>query len=54
MYFNPFFNKPWFLPVCSTSILKTLCGKEKLLIMSFSLEDFIICRLRKGLDPVKS
>ena len=30
---NPFPNKPWFLRVCSTSILKTLWEKEKLLIM---------------------
>ena len=33
-YFNPFPNKPWFLRVCSTSLLKTLWEKEKLLIMS--------------------
>ena len=32
--FNPFPNKPWFLRVCSTSLLKTLWEKEKLLIMS--------------------
>ena len=31
---NPFPNKPWFLPVCSISLLKTLWEKEKLLIMS--------------------
>ena len=31
---NPFPNKPWFLRVCSTSILKTLWEKEKLLISS--------------------
>ena len=30
---NPFPNKPWFLHVCSTSFLKTLQEKEKLLIM---------------------
>ena len=29
---NP--NKPWFLRVCSTSLLKTLWEKEKLLITS--------------------
>ena len=28
---NPFPNKPWFLRVCSTSLLKTLRVKEKLL-----------------------
>ena len=32
--FNPFPNKPWFLRVCSTSLLKTLREKEKLLVMS--------------------
>ena len=31
---NPFQNKPWFLRVCSTSLLKTLWEKEKLLMMS--------------------
>ena len=32
---NPFPNKPWFLRVCNTSLLKTLWGKrEKLLITS--------------------
>ena len=28
--FNPFPNKPWFLRVCSTSLLKTLWGKEEI------------------------
>ena len=31
---NPFPNKPWFLRVCSTSPLKTLREKEKLLVTS--------------------
>ena len=31
---NPFPNKPWFLRVCSTSFLKRLRLKEKLLIRS--------------------
>ena len=31
---NPFPNKPWFLRVCSTSLLKTLQEKEKLLVTS--------------------
>ena len=30
--FSP--NKPWFLPVCSTRLLKTLREKEKLLVTS--------------------
>ena len=32
--FNPFPNKPWFLCVCSTILLKTLWEKEKLLVTS--------------------
>ena len=32
--FNPFPNKPWFLRVCSTSHLKTLWEREKLLVTS--------------------
>ena len=38
--FNLFQNKPWFSPICSTSLLKTLWEKEKLLVksnFSFSL-----------------
>ena len=31
---KPFPNKSWFLPVCSTSLLKTLREKEKLLVTS--------------------
>ena len=31
---NPFPNKPWFLCVCRTSLLKTLWEKEKLLVTS--------------------
>ena len=34
MSINPFPNKPWFLRVCSTSLLKTLWEKEKLLVTS--------------------
>ena len=32
--FNSFPNKPWFLRVCRTSLLKTLWEKEKLLVTS--------------------
>ena len=32
--FNPLPNKPWFLRVCSTSLLKTLLEKKKLLVTS--------------------
>ena len=35
-YINPFPNNPWFLYVCSWSLLKTLWEKEKWLIMSHS------------------
>ena len=31
---NPYLNKPWFLHVCSTGLLKTLWEKEKLLFTS--------------------
>ena len=31
---NSFPNKPWFLRICSTSLLKRLWEKEKLLVMS--------------------
>ena len=34
MLFNPFPNKPWFLRVCSISLLKILWEKEKLLVTS--------------------
>ena len=34
MPFNPFPNKPCFLRVCSTSLLKILGEKEKLLVTS--------------------
>ena len=55
--FNSFPNKPWFLRVCSTSLLKTLREKEKLPVrsnFSFSHNVFypfgqlfhqIVCRL---------
>ena len=32
--FKPFPNKPWFLHVCSTSLLKTLRENKKLLVTS--------------------
>ena len=39
---NPFPNKPWFLRVCSTTLLKTLWEKEKLHITSnFSFSDSV-------------
>ena len=34
LFLNPFPNKPWFLRVCRTSLLKTLWEKEKLLVTS--------------------
>ena len=42
--FNSFPNKPWFLCVCSTSLLKTLWKKEKLLVTSnFSFFHSVFC-----------
>ena len=39
---NPFPNKPLFLRVCSTSLLKTLWEKEKLLVLrNFSFSDSV-------------
>ena len=43
---NPFPNKPWFLHVWSTSLLKTLWEKEKLLGSNLSFSR-AICPLRK-------
>ena len=41
---DPFPNKPWFLCVCSTSLLKTLLEKEKLLVTSnFSFSHSVFC-----------
>ena len=34
IFINPFPDKPWFLRVCSTSLLKTPWEKEKLLVTS--------------------
>ena len=47
-FFNPFPNKPWFLRVCSTNLLKTLWVKEKLLITSnFSFSHSVFLHLRR-------
>ena len=44
-YLNPFPNKPWFLLVCSTSLLKTLWEMEKLLKTSnFSFSHSVFYR----------
>ena len=45
---NPFPNKPLFLRVCSTSLLKTRWEKEKLLVTSnFSLSHSVFYTFRK-------
>ena len=45
---NPFLNKPWFLHVCSTCLLKTLWEKEKLLVTSdFSFSHSVFYPFRK-------
>ena len=47
--FNPFPNKPWFLRVCSKSLLKTLWEKEKLLVTSnFSFSHRVFCGKRRN------
>ena len=47
-YLNPFPNKPWFLRVCITSLLKTLWQKEELLVTSnFSFSRNVFYRLRE-------
>ena len=45
---NPFPNKPWFLRVCSTNLLKTLWEKEKLLVTSnFSFSHSVFYLLKE-------
>ena len=45
---NPFPNKPWFLRVCSTCLLKTMREKEKLLVTSsFSFSHIVFYLFRK-------
>ena len=40
---KPFPNKPWFFGVCSTSLLKTLWEKEKLLLTEIAhIEQFLL------------
>ena len=46
--FNPFPNKPWFLRVCTTNLLKTLWEKKKLLETSnFSFSNSVFYPLGK-------
>ena len=46
--FNPFPNMPWPLRVCSTSLLKTLWEKEKLLVTSnFSFSHSVFYTFRE-------
>ena len=48
--FNPFPSKPWFLRVCSTSLLKTLPEKEKFLVTNnSSFSNSIFCHLENFL-----
>ena len=63
MKLNPFPNKSWFLRVCSTSLLKALWEKEKLLVTSnfsfptaFStlLENFLPLSLNTKLSSANS
>ena len=49
---NPFPNKPWFIRVCSTSLLKTLREKEKLLVTSnFSFFPTVFSTLLENFQP---
>ena len=45
---NPFTNKPWFLHVCRTCLLKTQWEKEKLLVTSnFSFSHSVFYQFRE-------
>ena len=47
-FLNPFPNKPWFLRVCSISLLKTPWEKEKLLVTSnFSFSHSVFYPFKK-------
>ena len=51
---NPFPNKPWFLCVCSISLLKTLWEKEKLLVTSnFSFSHSVFYSFGEMLSNLK-
>ena len=50
--FKPFPNKPWFLRVCSTSLLKTLWNKEKLLVTSNFSFSHSVFYLFRGLSAI--
>ena len=52
--FNFFPNKPWFLCVCSTSALKTLWEKEKLLMTSNSSFSQVFSTLLENFLPFSS
>ena len=46
--FNPFPNKPWFLHVYGTSLLKTLWEKEKMLVTSiFSFSNSVFYSIKE-------
>ena len=49
---NPFPNKPWFLCVCSTSLLKPLREKEKLLVTSNFSFSYIVFYLFRELSAI--
>ena len=53
-YFNSFPNKPWFLCVCSTSLLKTLWEKEKLLVKSNLSSSTVFSTLLENFSPFAS
>ena len=51
---NRFPNKPWFLGVWSTSLLKTLWEKEKLLVMTISPFPTVFSTLIGNFTPFSS
>ena len=55
MVINLFPNKPWFLRVCSKSLLKTMWEKEKLLLMSnFSFSPTVFSNHVENFLPLSS
>ena len=45
-------NKPWFLRVCSTNLLKTLCQKKKLLVRAISSFPTVFSTHLDGLSAI--
>ena len=52
--FNPFPNKPWFLRVCSTILLKTLWEKENCSIRAISPFPIVVSTCVENFLPLSS